>query len=224
MKEAYLTHDNRTKKAGYWLNELPNHSSRKARFQLNIASAALLVLDMQEFFLSKDSHAYVPSAQAILPNIQCLIELFRKKNRPVIFSRHSLEAGEDPGIMKEWWRDTVRDGSHESELTRLLVPAESDLILRKTRYSAFFHTGLEAALREKNIISVVITGVTTHLCCDSTARDAFMRDFEVYFVVDATATWTEDFHISSLKLLSDGFVIPLTTEDIVIANGDRMVR
>ena len=55
----------------------------------------------------------------------------------------------------------------------------------------------------------------THLCCETTARDAFMRDYDVYFIVDATATETESLHISSLRTLTDGFTIPMKTSEIL---------
>jgi len=62
---------------------------------------------------------------------------------------------------------------------------------------------------------VVITGVMTHLCCESTARDAFMRDLEVFFVIDATATDQEDLHMGSLRALADGFAIMVTTKEVL---------
>lgn len=215
MNEEYITRDNSDDKAREWLGLLGNHPSRRKRFKFDIDEAALLVLDMQGFFLSEKSHAYVASSHAISSNIQRLVGLFRGAGRPVIFTRHSLGMNEDAGIMGRWWKDTVREGTPQSAITSLLVSKESDILLRKTRYSAFIGTGLEEILREKSAQAVVITGVTTHLCCDSTARDAFMKDFHVFFVVDATATWSEHLHISSLKTLADGFVIPVATRDLL---------
>ena len=61
----------------------------------------------------------------------------------------------------------------------------------------------------------------THLCCESTARAAFMKDFEVYFVVDATATQYEELHLSSLRTLSDGFAVPVTTDHVLKSFGGR---
>jgi len=66
-----------------------------------------------------------------------------------------------------------------------------------------------------NINTLIVSGIMTHLCCESTARDAFMRDYETYFVIDATAANSELIHVSSLRTLVDGFVIPVKTSDIV---------
>jgi len=62
---------------------------------------------------------------------------------------------------------------------------------------------------------VVICGVMTHLCCETTARSAFMRGFEVFFTVDGTATYTEAFHRASLLNLSHGFAVPVLVENIL---------
>ena len=215
MNEDYMKEENSNEKARAWLAACSRHESRRGRFEFDMDSAALLVLDMQRYFLDEASHARVPSGRAILPNVNSLVAMFREAERPVIFTRHSLEKGEDPGIMGRWWRDIVREGTPESSLVGSLDMNGSDPVIRKTRYSAFVGTGLEEMLRSTGVDSLVITGLTTHLCCESTARDAFMRDFAVFFVVDATATWTEDLHVSSLRSLSDGFVIPVATSDLL---------
>ncbi|MCP4152595.1 MAG: isochorismatase family protein, partial [bacterium] len=65
------------------------------------------------------------------------------------------------------------------------------------------------------ITRVIITGVMTHLCCETTARSAFVRNFEVYFTIDATATYNREFHKSTLLNLSHGFASPVLTSDIL---------
>ncbi len=182
-----------------------------------MSSSALLVLDMQNFFLDEESHAFVPSAAAIVPNIDRLIGQFRRQGRPVVFTRHAIEDGEDAGIMERWWSEVVREGSRQSMISDRIRLVESDKLIRKTRYSAFIGTDLEEFLMGSGVRNVVVTGVITHLCCESTAREAFMRDFVVYFVVDATASWTEDLHLSSLKTIADGFGLPVETADLIIS-------
>jgi len=215
MSEKYMTEENSKEKAKEWLALTSRHESRRNRFEFNVDSAALLVLDMQNYFLSADSHAHVPSSHAILPNVKSLIDLFRNAGRPVIFTRHSLKPNENPGIMGRWWRDIPREDAPESAIAGSLEVKDSDTVVRKTRYSAFVGTDLEETLLSRGVKDIVISGLTTHLCCDSTSREAFMKDFAVFFVVDATATWTEDLHVSSLKALSDGFAIPVTTADLL---------
>ncbi len=214
MKEEYATSENLVHKATEWLARSDGRPSRRDRLRFDPTSSALLVLDMQQYFTNSKSHAFVPTTRAILPNIKRLVGFFRETGRPVIYTRHALRDDEEPGTMSLMWQDVVREGTPESRIMSLLKPRPSEIVIRKTRYSAFVDTDLEKILRGSGTKSVVVTGVTTHLCCDTTSRDAFMRDFIVYFTVDGTASWTEDLHMSSLLILSDGVVVPVTTADI----------
>lgn len=215
MEKYYLTKQNISSKANEWLAELSVPASRKKQFKFLPENSALLVVDMQEFFLSEKSHAFIPAAKTIIPNINSLIDGYRKLDYPIIFTFHALEHDEKPGIMGRWWRDVLRVDNSLSKIHSSLNLKESDILLRKIRYSAFIGTDLDKILRDMKIDTLVITGIMTHLCCGSTARDAFMKDYEVYFVVDATAADTESLHVSSLKTLTDGFVIPVKTDTIL---------
>jgi isochorismate hydrolase len=155
-------------------------------------------------------------AKAIVPKIQLLVKSYRDQKLPVIFTRHALKKGDNPGIMKRWWKDIIRDENNLSGIIDSLKPLAHENVLRKTRYSAFWGTNLEKTLRSKRVKQLVVTGVLTDLCCETTAREAFLRDFEVFVVVDANATENMDLHLSSLKTLSHGFAIPVTTKDILI--------
>ncbi|MEW6239950.1 MAG: isochorismatase family protein, partial [Chloroflexota bacterium] len=73
----------------------------------------------------------------------------------------------------------------------------------------------EQTLRDLEVEQVVITGVMTHLCCETTARAAFVRGFDVFYVVDGTATYTEAFHRASLLNLAHGFAVPVLAEEIL---------
>ncbi len=88
-------------------------------------------------------------------------------------------------------------------------------MLRKTRYSAFHGTGLEESLRELGVERVVIAGVMTHLCVESTAREAFIRDFEVVLATDASASASEELHLGSLRALGHGFAFLARTGELL---------
>jgi isochorismate hydrolase len=179
--------------------------------------AALLVLDMQRYFLDESSHAFIPSAAPIVPNIQILIETFRAENRPVVYTRH-LNTPEDAGRMATWWRDVIRREDPLSEIDPRF-DAKNNPVIEKPQYDAFRQTGLDALLWEKDVEQVVITGVMTHLCCETTARSAFMRGNEVFFVIDGTATYDLDYHWASLRNLAHGFAVPVLTEELIAACG-----
>ena len=210
--DAYITSENAKRKIAAWNVELSQYHNRWQKLQLS--SSALLVIDMQEYFLRPDSHAFVPSVPFILKNVQALVQDFRARRLPVVFTRFAIVAGESDPIGR-FWADTVREGSPESCIVRGLEPRPGEKVIRKRSYSAFHGTGLEAALREKGVTSVVLTGVLTNLCCETAAREAFCRDFDVYIVMDATAAYTEEMHIASLKSLAYGCATPLAVSDIL---------
>lgn len=179
----------------------------------DIKRSALLIIDMQEYFLDSSSHAYLPEATAILSSVKRLLLLFRKHRRPVIFTSFAVAAGEDDPI-KRWWGESVRAGSPESRVVKALSPKRGERVLRKSSYSAFHRTGLEEFLRTSGAGQVVIAGVCTHLCCDTAVREAFVRGFDVFVAADATATFSERLHNAALLALSSGFATPVRARNL----------
>ncbi len=200
-----------------WKRELApllnKHRLEKVRFIPD--ESALLVIDMQSYFLDETSHAHLPMADGIVGNVRDLIDEYHRLELPVIFTRHALLRSDSPGMMASWWGDTLYADDDMSKVSPDLRVESGDAIVRKTRYDAFHGTELEGILRSRGVRSVLITGVMTHLCCETTARTAFVRDFKVFVAMDGTASDTEDLHISSLKTLTDGFAIPLTTKEVL---------
>ena len=218
-KEQYFTEDNlaHTAEAMRRAVESPRRG-RNAAFEPGCS--ALLVLDMQAYFLEPESHAFIPSTPAILPGIQALAQAYRQKNLPLIFTRHTNTPA-DAGQMSSWWRDLIDAHSPLSRIVPQLDPG-SGMLLAKTQYDAFYGTPLEAELRQRGVTQVVISGVMTHLCCETTARSAFMRGFQVFFLVDGTATYNRDFHCASLLNLSHGFAtLSLVSEILADLEGMR---
>jgi len=177
--------------------------------------SALLVIDMQRYFLERSSHAFIPASEAIVGNARTILEAFRSHSLPVVFMRHALLRDEDPGAMGRWWGDVLHEDDVLSSIVPELAPLDDELVVRKTQYSAFVGTDLDEMLRAKGVGQVIVTGVQTHLCCESTARDAFMRGYDVFFVMDGTASKNEDLHLSSLKTLTEGFATIVTTEEVL---------
>lgn len=177
--------------------------------------SALLVMDMQPYFLGDSSHAFIPASKGIVENVRRTIQGFRSRSRPVIFTRHALGHDDDPGAMGRWWGDVLREGDPMSEIADDVAPLEGEHVVRKTQYSAFVGTDLHSMLKADGVEQVVIVGVMTHLCCESTARDAFMHGYDVFVPVDGTASKTEELHLASLMTLTDGFAMPVTTEEVL---------
>ncbi|MBU0973741.1 MAG: cysteine hydrolase [Proteobacteria bacterium] len=195
------------------LLESAEKSTRKRPIISTMEQSALLVLDMQEYFLSDQSHAFVPSATAILPKVNALIKVCTPSGLPVILTRH-INTPQNAGLMAVWWKDIL---SADMNLSRIAprIDQQEAIVISKTRYDAFIYSPLEAILKKRKIRQVVICGVMTHLCCETTARSAFMRGYEVFFTVDGTATYNEAFHSAALLNLAHGFATPVLADTII---------
>lgn len=204
-------------------NDLPatisRQNFRKGKFRIELGKAALLVIDMQRYFLQKDSHAYLKHGEAAIKNVNLLISRFRSIYTPVIFTRHMHPHGKDPGMLGKWWKDVMYEGDVLIELDPRMDRAEGDIEIRKDRYDAFLGTGLLDALKSKGVTQIVITGVMTDLCCETTARSAFCRDYEVFIIHDATGTTTRALHIHALATLAHGFAVILSTKEALAQAG-----
>jgi ureidoacrylate peracid hydrolase len=145
-----------------------------------------------------------------------LIHAFRQAGRPVLYTRHVHHPGLiDAGIMAGWWQGMCLEGSPESEVHPLLAPASGEKVIFKHRYSAFYNTDLETILRCMKVEDLVITGIMTNMCCESTARDAYFRDYRVFFLADGTGSITDEMQLATLLNLAFGFAWVTTTDTIL---------
>jgi nicotinamidase-related amidase len=169
--------------------------------------SALLVIDVQEHFAML--------ADVILAHVLLLIEACRFSGIPVFFSRHGhRNPDEDGGLLVPWWGEAIQYGSPDWEIVSALVPQVQDIIIDKTRYSAFYQTNLDTILKERGVQDIIICGLLANCCCETTARDAFMRDYRVFFLCDATAAVAEELHIATLKNLAYAFAHILDTDSL----------
>ena len=188
------------------LQTIPEAALRQASIQRE--RSALLVVDMQRYFLG--------IAEPILENLSKTIEACRKANMPIIYTQHGYADPEkDSGMLGQWWDDPIIVGTDNWNLIEEIAPREGEKVITKDRYSAFYRTDLETSLKSSGVRNVVIGGVMTNLCCETTARDAFVRDFRVFFLVDGTATVSEEYHFASLKNLAYGFAYLKDCEEII---------
>lgn len=212
----YITPANLSEKTTLWLKTIADFKTHK--LTLNTGKSALLVIDMQKHFLDPDSPAFTEGGPAVIPNVKRLIAAFRKANRPVIYTKHVHHPDKiDAGIMGWWWEGMCVEDSPESEIHSELAPVGREKVILKHRYSAFYNTDLETILRCQRIEDLVITGVMTNMCCESTARDAYFRDYRVFFLADATGSIREELHLASLANLGYGFAYVTTTGEILSA-------
>ena len=211
QKATYFKGDNANQKLCSWREALQENERHWKK--LDLQKSALIVIDMQEYFLDPMSHAFVPTAPEILPNVKHALRVFREENLPVVFTYFAVEKGEKDPI-GNWWGRSVEEGSRDSKIVDQLVPQDGEILLRKSSYNAFSGTDLKKILESQDVTQLVISGVLSNLCCETTAREAFDLGMDVFFTMDATAAFTEQMHLASLLNLSCGFATPIAVDQI----------
>lgn len=202
------------KKAQGWMREIEDYNNHS--FKLSKKHTALLVIDMQNFFVHEEGGAFVPQTHEILENIQSLLKSFRAKKLPVIYTSHSHKSDKfDGGTMTWWWPVNCMEGSYGAEIYDAIKPKPDEKMISKHRYSAFEGTDLDMTLRCLGVTDLVVTGVMTNLCCETTTRDAFGKNYRVQFLCDATATSDPDLQLATLKNIAFGFAPVVLTEDVM---------
>ncbi len=189
----------------------------KKRPQLIIdpKKCALLVIDTQKYFCDSKERTYLPASKEVLPNILKLVNLWKTKNHLLIYTKHCHRSDRDLGMLGKFYSDYIKCSNDNSNIVEDLLKHDPNLIIQKNTYDAFWNTELNAFLVKNNITQVLITGCLTHLCCETTARSAFVRGFEVYFISDGTFTSSDDLHNNSLLSVSDGFGIVHSVDEVL---------
>lgn len=165
----------------------------KVTYPILPTKTAMIVVDMQNDFVKEGAPIEIPRARAMVPRLNRLLNSCREHNIPVIYIHHVIRGGDiDAGRLADH-HEAVRNnkaiiaGTENVEIYDGLKPHPGDLLVAKPRYSAFHGTDLEGILRTKGIDTLIISGTVTDVCCESTTRDAFSRDYKVIFLSDGNA-------------------------------------
>ena len=161
-------------------------------YPVNPSKMALVNIDMQNAFV-EGTPLSAPGGVALLGTVNRLAEACRAAGIMVIHTRHVTRAdGSNLGTMGELIAAVregyIQAGSKTAELHAGVAVEASDIILEKPRYGAFTGTDLDILLRANGIDTIVICGICTNICCETTAREAGMRDYHVFFMNDGTET------------------------------------
>jgi len=209
-RKEYVTARSLDRAASRWLIALRPWARRKPLPDLR--RAALLIVDLEHAFADPRGDAFLPASRAVLPRILTLRDAFRTAGLPVAFTRHAHRPGECRGSMSRHWRWLIRDETAQADLIPELAPRRGEPVFRKAQYSAFRRTGLARWLRRHRAGTLVVAGVMTHLCVDTTAREAFVRELDVIVPLDACASSDETLHLGALRSLANGFAsVPPTS-------------
>jgi ureidoacrylate peracid hydrolase len=179
----------------------------------------LLVIDMQNELLHPDGKLYhggFPSEFAeLVPNVKRLLEAARASAVPAVFvctAYHPTYADASP-LSPSRKSGSLLEGTWGVKIVEDIAPLESEIVIRKRRPSAFFETPLDSILRGLGARSIFICGVATNRAVESTARDAFNRDYESVIVADGTAARSAAAHRASLESLGSFFGRVMTASE-----------
>jgi ureidoacrylate peracid hydrolase len=196
---------------------------------------ALLVIDMQNYFVKPGALGEIPLARDIVPNVNRLAAGLRRRGGQVVWIRngtrdtregwstfHECLMTPDRKERRYAAMDIDGDGYAYWHLDDI---KPEDAQLTKTRYSAFIQgsSTVETYLRDRGIDTLLITGTATNVCCESSARDAMMLNFKVIMVSDALATHTDEEHNATLSAFYGQFGDVQTTDEALQAleRGDK---
>jgi ureidoacrylate peracid hydrolase len=154
---------------------------------------ALVNVDMQNCFVH-GSPISAPDGLIVLGRINRLAATCRAAGILVIHTSHVLRSdGSNMGVLSEIApivkQGMINKGSESAALHKGLDVDPRDILLEKPRFGAFHGTDLELILRSRGIDTIIVTGIATNVCCETTAREATVRDFRVFFLSDGTATF-----------------------------------
>jgi ureidoacrylate peracid hydrolase len=192
------------------------------------SKTALVVVDMQYAFVDPRKPSAVPEAISIVPNINRLANALRDSGGTVawVYTTFTEATLTDwnaffGGVYSaEFSRAVVNNlclGQEGHQLWHELEIAESDLRISKNRFSAFLPgaCNLDAQLRAHQINTVIICGTVTNVCCESSARDALMQNFNVVMAHDANAALTDADHNASMNAIAQTFGDVMSTDEVV---------
>lgn len=186
------------------------------------SSCALLVIDMQNFFLDM-----FPDSNAIVPDINRLARSVRLSGGRVVWISMTVDESDRSSwsvfyerLLNDFWSDahfkSLAKDSDGWQLCSKLETRDEDWFVNKNRFSAFAPgaSDLESQLREAGIETLLIAGTATNICCESTARDAMMMNFATIFISDACAAASDEAHQAALANFQIIFGDVLSVDDV----------
>jgi nicotinamidase-related amidase len=200
---------------------------------IDYTSSALIVIDLQNSFARRDQGLFARLAndgladeseyaiarieQLVVPNVSQLVAAFRARSAPVVFARSASIRGDGSDqtarhraqglVWPEW--------SEEAQVLAELDVRPGDVVLTKSGSGCFTSTNLDHVLRNMGVGAVVLTGMWTNSCVETTARHAGDLDYDVVLVEDACVAMSPENHAWALRYLGDNFALVRSTDEVV---------
>jgi ureidoacrylate peracid hydrolase len=187
--------------------------------------AALIVVDVQNDFVSPEGSAGkrgddVGAAMAMIPNLTGLIDQARKVGLTIVYIRTTHSDWTDTAswiyrTSQKSGLSTCREGTWGAEFYDGIAPLPSERVVIKHRYSAFINTDLNTVLKARGIQSILVCGVATNVCVETTARDGYMYDYYVTMIDDCSAAYDAKLHMGTLENIRRHFGLVASSHQII---------
>lgn len=192
-----------------------------------MVNTALIIVDMQNAFCSKNGSFWkrgrrILNLKKVLSTNKKLISFARNKKWLVIFTKLVFKKDySDGGLLvkrnpKIVQLEAYKEGGWDSEIAESLEPRKNEYIIIKKRHDPFIGTNLLQILRKNNIRRVIVSGVVTNICVESTVRSAFDHDFETILIKDGTSTSSRKLYVSSLETVNKSFGDVMSSEELFL--------
>jgi isochorismate hydrolase len=193
-------------------NDLPENT---AKWTVDPRRAVLLVHDMQRFFLRPFPAGEAPAVD-LLRNATRLRARCAELGIPVAYTAQpGGMTAQQRGLLKDFWGPGMTVDPVDRLVVADLAPSESDWMLTKWRYSAFFKTDLAERMRSTGRDQLVLCGIYAHVGVLMTACDAFTLDIQPFFIADAVADFSPDYHRLALEYAAKRCAMVITTADLL---------
>ena len=200
------------------------------RFDIDPGRTALVIVDMQNCFVA-DSPIAAPLGTEVAGRLNRLAAACRPAGIPVIWTRHVVRPdGSNTGLLGQVIPPVaagiINDGAPTAALHPLMDVRPGDVVLGKPRFGSFYGTDLELILRSRGIDTIIVGGISTNVCVDTTAREAAVREFRVLFLSDGTANFglpdsglgaasAEELQRAACAVMAFGFAEVITVDQVL---------
>ena len=202
----------------------------------DFARSALIIVDMQNDFLHGDgSFAHfarehpeanidLPFLIGTIPHAKGLVDAFRAADKPVVYVAHVLKPDYSDAAFPYWRlgmepgggnRTHCVEGTWGAQIIDELKPRDAEHLVGKKGLGGFFNTPLDTILRNIDVNTCVVTGVTTCVCVSNTVRGGVENNYRMVLVRDAVAEVSRDTHEAEIKTMTRLFADVMTTDEVI---------
>ena len=194
-----------------------NSTTTDETWSLDPTTTAAVVVDVQRLFTEMVAAPIAPPLNVVLPTIGCFVRDSRRAGATIVLVRTIIPPDAHSRSTLQWpefMRAGLAPGARGTDFDPCLNVQPTDVEIVKRRYSGFFDTPLNEILRERRIDTVVVLGLTTNVCVQSTARDAWQHDYRTITLDDCCAEIGEGSHAMSLAWTARNFGIVCTSSEL----------